>query len=285
MDSEPEFPVLSRMEIVRKYFNTESLLKRSEIHHRKNAVSIIANDMEGGNATEKIRLITIACLIMSAKMKMHNFSFDQLSANLLVRVNLLGKPTKDMNVRITLPMIMRVQLRILDVLNWELPPVTAFCFLKHYYPYFKQFSGFKRRCINEIIVQAQGGHTFLQYKPYQIAFSAFLAATKIAYPPKYYRIANPSNFHKIDDQELNAPLAIVIAVPQEETNDVGASKGRTDTTQVQVEELSHDEVISKIQKFYKEEIYRKQRDIEQAKALIAEPYDYEKDVPQDVPQS
>ncbi|CAJ2659925.1 uncharacterized protein LOC123895238 [Trifolium pratense] len=128
---------------------------------------------------------------MSAKMKMDNFSFDQLSANLL----------KDMNVRITLPMIMRVQLRVLDVLNWELPPVTAFCFLKHYYPYFKQSSGFKRRCINEIIVQAQGGHTFLQYKPYQIALSAFLAATKIAYPPKYYRIANPSNFHKIDDQE------------------------------------------------------------------------------------
>jgi hypothetical protein len=44
----------------------------------------------------------------------------------------------------------------------------------------------------------------------------------------------------------------VIAVPQEEANDVGASKGKTETTQVQEEE-----VISKIQKFYKEKAYRK----------------------------
>ncbi|MCI34711.1 cyclin-D1-1, partial [Trifolium medium] len=53
-------------------------------------------------------------------------------------------------------MLMRMELLILQVLSWKMKSVTALCFLNHYYPHFRQFRGFKRRSINEIIVQAQG---------------------------------------------------------------------------------------------------------------------------------
>jgi hypothetical protein len=58
---------------------------------------------------------------------------------------------------ITPQMIMRMEFKILHELRWKIRPVTPFTYLNFYYRYFKQFGGYKRRCINEIIVQAQGG--------------------------------------------------------------------------------------------------------------------------------
>jgi hypothetical protein len=52
---------------------------------------------------------------------------------------------------------MRMEFKILHELRWKIRPVTPFTYLNFYYRYFKQFGGYKRRCINEIIVQAQGG--------------------------------------------------------------------------------------------------------------------------------
>ncbi|KEH18194.1 tyrosine kinase [Medicago truncatula] len=96
---------------------------------------------------------------------------------------------RDMNVRITPPMVMRMELLILQELQLPMRSVTAFCFLNYYYPYFKKFCGFKRHSINEIIVQAQGEHAFAHCMPSHIAISAFLAAVKTQYPSKYSEIA------------------------------------------------------------------------------------------------
>ncbi|CAI8593052.1 unnamed protein product [Vicia faba] len=233
MDSESEFPVPSReeSELIKEYFQTESqfvaakgyFVKFQQICLRKRIVSLIdtvwrsiSSDayipylamnyfdriisrfneiltdsaLEGRNDSEKLRLIAICCLIIAAKIRINNFSVDQLLRDL-----------NDMKVVITHQMVRKAEYLILDQLNWKMLPVTAFCFLNHYYPYFKEFGGFKRRCINEIIIQAQGEHSFVENTPSQIALSAFLAASKIAYPSKYDKMLNPSNFHKIDNEE------------------------------------------------------------------------------------
>jgi len=58
-------------------------------------------------------------------------------------------------------MVMNMVNDIRSVLNigksWQLNSITAFTFLDYYYPYFKPIGVFKHRCLNEIIVQAQGG--------------------------------------------------------------------------------------------------------------------------------
>ncbi|KAK2451511.1 hypothetical protein QL285_010559 [Trifolium repens] len=59
--------------------------------------------------------------------------------------------------------------------------VTAFCFLDHFNAHFEP-PGLKRRIINEIVVQSQGVHTFVDFMPADIAFSACVAAATIARP-------------------------------------------------------------------------------------------------------
>ncbi|XP_019425027.1 PREDICTED: uncharacterized protein LOC109333899 [Lupinus angustifolius] len=76
--------------------------------------------------------------------------------------------------------IKEVELRIRNNLEGLTKPVTPFCFLDHFYPPFQRIGGFKRRCINEIIVQAKGEDDFIEYKPSDIAFHSFVAASCIA---------------------------------------------------------------------------------------------------------
>ncbi|KAK2369655.1 hypothetical protein P8452_57205 [Trifolium repens] len=271
MYSEPEFPIPSRkdLETIKYYFDNETEFMAAtnffnddrNILIRRNAVSIIAKvtkkidpdafvpyramnyfdrflsrynmtDVEGRTDTEKVNLIAISCFTISAKMWIDSFSVDQFLSDL----------NRDMNLRISHDMVMRMEFLILQVLSWKMKSVTAFCFLNHYYPHFRQFRGFKRRSINEIIVQAQGEHTFVDFMPSHIAFSAFLAAAKIAYPLKYMEIAEDIE-SKLNDQvkecaekmiDLCRRLNILIdtprsgihsasseavAVPQKETKD------------------------------------------------------------------
>ncbi|WJX68678.1 hypothetical protein P8452_53023 [Trifolium repens] len=280
MYSEPEFPIPSRkdLETIKYYFDneTEFMATRNffnddrNILIRRNAVSIIAKvtkkidpdafvpyramnyfdrflsrcdmtDVEGRTDTEKVHLIAISCFTISAKM------WIDLSHIILLKDSFpvdqfLSDVKRDMSVRLSHDMVMRMEFLILQVLSWKMKSVTAFCFLNHYYPHFRQFRGFKRRSINEIIVQAQGEHTFVDFMPSHIAFSAFLAAAKIAYPLKYKEIAEDIE-SKLNDQvkecaekmiDLCRRLNILIdtprsgihsasseavAVPQKETKD------------------------------------------------------------------
>jgi hypothetical protein len=56
---------------------------------------------------------------------------------------------------ITYDMVMTMRRQIMNRLR-RMKPVTAFWFLDHFYTHFVPL-GLKRRSINEIIVQAQGG--------------------------------------------------------------------------------------------------------------------------------
>ncbi|PNX97414.1 cyclin-D1-1, partial [Trifolium pratense] len=212
MDYEPPYPSTTKdMETIRYYFDNETLFMATRnfftndlnILYRMHAVSLIATvskkddpdayvpylamnyfdrficrcDMrhvEGQTDTEKIRLIAISCFTLSAKMRTESFSVEQF----LIDLN------SDMNLNITHRSVMRMESLIQKKLDGKMKSVTAFCFLNHYYAYFKPLGGFKRRSINEIIVEAQGLFTFVDFMPSEIALAALAAAATIAYPKK-----------------------------------------------------------------------------------------------------
>ncbi|XP_019443999.1 PREDICTED: uncharacterized protein LOC109348184 isoform X1 [Lupinus angustifolius] len=74
------------------------------------------------------------------------------------------------------------ELQIENQLPWETYPLTPFYFLDYFYPPLEETGGFRRRGINEIIVQAQADEEFITYKPSHIAFSSLAAAADIIYP-------------------------------------------------------------------------------------------------------
>ncbi|CAL0326598.1 unnamed protein product [Lupinus luteus] len=75
-----------------------------------------------------------------------------------------------------------MEIQIENKLPWETYPVTPFYFLDYFYPPFEEVGGFRRRGINEIIVQAQGEAEFMTDEPSHIAFSSLAAAAEILYP-------------------------------------------------------------------------------------------------------
>ncbi|KAL5078663.1 hypothetical protein RYX36_007084 [Vicia faba] len=162
--------------------------------------SSMLEDVEGFIDTVKVRLIAIACLTIAAKMRIKDFSIEHF----------LITYYRIVNVRISHHMVMRTELLILRELGWEIQSVTPFTFLNFYYRYFKKYGGFKRRCINEIIVQAQGEHTFVDYYPTVIAISAFLTASQIAYPDLYGEIIIPFTLTKVLPRLLQYKLVLCV---------------------------------------------------------------------------
>ncbi|KAE9590664.1 hypothetical protein Lal_00023152 [Lupinus albus] len=209
MDFETEFPMpnLREREALRRYFETESdfmpekdfYTDPSNINIRKLAVSTIATHWKDTDMDAfipflainyfdrfvsrnqvldaEIGLVTICCLTIAAKMRTKSFSVSYF--------------LEDRSVVFTEAKIRKMELHILDSLGWRMRPVTPFTFLDYFNPTFGRIGGFRRRSINEIIVQAQGEDDFIEYKPSQIAYSSFLAATHILYPLKFPSIHKP----------------------------------------------------------------------------------------------
>ncbi|KAK7244431.1 hypothetical protein RIF29_39252 [Crotalaria pallida] len=118
------------------------------------------------SAVDKVPLVAITCLAIAASMR--GIFVDSL--------------LKDIYEDFSYGAIEEMKPPINNKLDHKKNLVTPFSFLNHYYPGFRRIGGFKRRCINEIIVQAQGEDNFIGYTPSEIAFSSFLAATRKAYP-------------------------------------------------------------------------------------------------------
>lgn len=137
--------------------------------------------MEGGGIAEKLELISISCLYIAG-----NIRNIHISTHIVIpRPNMVMKMVNDIQ-------------RVLNIEErWQLNSITAFTFLDYYYPYFKPIGVFKHRCLNEIIVQAQGEHEFADYRPSIIAFAAFMAACKRAYPSKHDEIEHALRLSEI----------------------------------------------------------------------------------------
>ncbi|CAJ1957054.1 unnamed protein product [Sphenostylis stenocarpa] len=100
-------------------------------------------ELRGFSLHDKVRLVAICCFTLSAKMRTTHFLPRQFQMNREVNFNS--------------EKIMQTEFCILNGLNWRMRSITPFHFLDHYYPTFRMIGGFKRRSINEIIVQSQGG--------------------------------------------------------------------------------------------------------------------------------
>ncbi|CAJ2659927.1 unnamed protein product [Trifolium pratense] len=128
----------------------------------------------GLTATEKVCLTAVSCYTLSANRRATGVR------NLVLHKDILVALDRDMDLtRITKSAVWDKQYSITLALNNKMTPVTAFWFLDHYYDHFKLL-GVERRSVNEIVVQAQGDHTFVGFKPTDIAFSACVAAATIA---------------------------------------------------------------------------------------------------------
>ncbi|XP_047166739.1 putative cyclin-D6-1 [Vigna umbellata] len=210
MDFDTEFSMLSKrdLETISDYFKIEHEFMAprsfyslsSNARHRMHAVSMIAKfattepmdsyipyvavnyfdrfistnsltELQGSSLLDKVRLVAICCYTLSAKMRTKNFPQKQF----LTRKEAVYKTE----------VVMRIEFRILSGLDWRMRSITPFHFLDYYYPPFKRIGGFKRQCINEIIVQSQGEVYFAQFKPSEIAMSALLAATYLGYSSKF----------------------------------------------------------------------------------------------------
>ncbi|KAH1144339.1 hypothetical protein GLYMA_12G218000v4 [Glycine max] len=214
MDSKTEFPIPSDKErqainnylqIEREFMATKGFYKAERnLLHRKHAVATIAKLSQGqvvdayvaylamnyfdryasstnpfavglgSSVTDTVCFVATCCFMLSAKMRSNQFDLQQF----LFEKDLNYQPTR----------LAAMELSILSGLNWRMLPITPFYFLDHYYPTFSEIGGFKRRSINEIIVQSQGVHQFTEFKPSHIAISAFLAATFVGYPSEFNAI-------------------------------------------------------------------------------------------------
>ncbi|KAK7260396.1 hypothetical protein RIF29_26403 [Crotalaria pallida] len=179
MDSETEFPK-PNAKAVNYYFKVEHHFMPEKnfysdpvnLRIRKQAVSSIAKVYD-------ISVIAICFLTIAAKKRNKSFSLTSFMEGRSADI----KVDKIMEIE-------RFILIALEDIKYS-KPVTPFCFLDYFYPQFKSIGGFKRRCINEIIVQAQGEDKFMDYRPSVIALASFLAATRIAYPSKMFIVSRP----------------------------------------------------------------------------------------------
>ncbi|CAL0310117.1 unnamed protein product [Lupinus luteus] len=210
MGSIPEFliPTLMEVKAITHYLEIESSFmpeptfyaNPANLKIRRLAVSIIARHWTSGktdayvpylamnyfdrfasrnpDSDAKVPLVAICCLTLAAKMRTKSFSLDMIPTDIY--------DFKHKRIR-------RMELRILEGLEWKMRPVTPFNFLDHIYPTFLNVGGFKRRCINQIIVQAQGEDDFIGHKPSDFAYSCFLAATLIWNHSKFLSIEIPDH--------------------------------------------------------------------------------------------
>ncbi|XP_062077899.1 uncharacterized protein LOC133782584 isoform X1 [Humulus lupulus] len=139
-----------------------------------------------------LELLSLCCLTLAWKMRDPNFILSEY---------LEEKP--EINV-ITSDEILAMEHHILMGINWHLRPVTALCFV----PYFEQklhsTYGFRRRTINQIIIQSHRSITVTHFRPSVIAASALLAASSFLYPLRFSGFVNQiisEIFFRVEDIE------------------------------------------------------------------------------------
>ncbi|CAJ2662882.1 unnamed protein product [Trifolium pratense] len=172
MDYEPPYPSTTKdMETMKYYFDNETLFMATR--------NFFTNDL---NILYRLHAVSVIATV--SKKDDPDAYVPYLAMNYFDRFICRCDMRSDMNLNITHGSVMRMESLIQKKLDGKMKSVTAFCFLNHYYAYFKPLGGFKRRSINEIIVEAQGLFTFVDFMPSEIALAALAAAATIAYPKK-----------------------------------------------------------------------------------------------------
>ncbi|EXC05017.1 Putative cyclin-D6-1 [Morus notabilis] len=95
-------------------------------------------------------------------------------------------PAQNPELRAVMPWeFLTMELHIVKGLDWRMCSVTALCFVQFFAPYFESTYGFRRRTINEIIIQSQNDYLMSRFRPSVIAASALLAASSFLYAEQF----------------------------------------------------------------------------------------------------
>ncbi|EXC12071.1 Putative cyclin-D6-1 [Morus notabilis] len=121
-----------------------------------------------------MELLVISCLTLAWKMRSRSFTNPKFLVEQLQPRNIV---TEDQ--------YMRMELCILKGLDWNLCVVTAFSFIPYLERKFNLFNRFRRRTINEIIIQSQKDIAVTKFSPSVIASASLLAASKYLYPHEF----------------------------------------------------------------------------------------------------
>ncbi|KAH7544231.1 hypothetical protein JRO89_XS15G0133100 [Xanthoceras sorbifolium] len=121
---------------------------------------------------EDLDLAVICCLFLASKMRNNSFS-----------VHLFLTTTPD--VIVNQELILEMETRILNALDWRLRSVNALCFVGYFIQLLQADLRPSPKMVNEIIVQAESDIDFTQYRPSVIAASATFTASSIQFPGRF----------------------------------------------------------------------------------------------------
>ncbi|PON45268.1 Cyclin [Parasponia andersonii] len=120
-----------------------------------------------------LELLALCCLTLAWKMRDRHFTVTKF----LVERQELSAVTKEQ--------VLSMEFHILMGLDWRMRPVTALCFVRYMEPKFHSTYGFRRRTINQIIIQSQSDIAVALFRPSVIAVSALLAASSFLYTSQF----------------------------------------------------------------------------------------------------
>ncbi|KAJ6416490.1 hypothetical protein OIU84_002366 [Salix udensis] len=123
-----------------------------------------------------LRLVVISCLSLAAKMKNKHFSISNFQEG-------------ETGFTFDTQTINRMELVVLDAMNWRMRSITPFSFVHFFISLFElndpsSSQPLKDRA-TEIIFKAQNEIKFLEFKPSIIAASAILVASKERFPSQF----------------------------------------------------------------------------------------------------
>ncbi|PON86693.1 Cyclin [Trema orientale] len=120
-----------------------------------------------------LELLALCCLTLAWKMRDRHFTVTKFLAG---RQELSA---------VTKEQVLSMEFHILMGLDWRMRPVTALCFVRYMEPKFHSTYGFRRRTINQIIIQSQSDIAVALFRPSVIAVSALLAASSFLYTSQF----------------------------------------------------------------------------------------------------
>ncbi|KAF7149589.1 hypothetical protein RHSIM_Rhsim02G0118700 [Rhododendron simsii] len=190
------------------YFSHSSKSRDFYISVRREAISFILKIQRNRWI---VKLLTISCLSIAAKMKNTELLLSDLQRD-------------DEGFISDAKSICRMELLVLSTLNWRMRPVTPFSFLHFFLSSFElrhplSIESLKDRA-SEFIFKSHYEMKVLEYKPSIIAASALLCASQVLFPMEFpcFRAAIASCEY-VNKEKLLSCLAIMEETEVMDTNE------------------------------------------------------------------
>ncbi|KAI9185840.1 hypothetical protein LWI28_011214 [Acer negundo] len=121
----------------------------------------------------ELELNVVCCLFLASKMRNNSFS---------VHLFLTSMP----NLNINKDLILEMEARILNALEWRMCSVTALCFVGYFIQMIPVDMRPSPRIVKEIVIQAAGDIDITQYRPSVIAASGVFIASSVRFPERFH---------------------------------------------------------------------------------------------------